>query len=245
MAQKTGTAILALARIYAQDNDVASNYAVSPGDALILLNDVLMRYTTHVTAKDKYIGASVTGLTFSSGDVYKETGDNTGSTLRISEFAAFHPAGSSTLGLPVAPALERVTVEVIQEMLGYDGDNALAAAASEWTHVAAEKVQGVSASEEKWKVWAYPVINRTRSLTVKASVYTQLSQISDTPDLNEVEANHVARLLAWEMARLKKESNPAFLDSILAPVPKEVVQQMQGGAIAASLAQDRVEWRDW
>jgi len=28
-------------------------------------------------------------------------------------------------------------------------------------------------------------------------------------------------------------------------VPKEVVQQMNGGAIAAALAQDKPDWRDW
>ncbi len=246
MAQRTGTAILALARVKAQDNDGANNFAVGASDALLLLNDVLMRFTTHVKSKDKYLAATTTGLSFSSGDVYKDLSDNTGATMRISEFASFHPSGSSSLTFPVAPPLERVTVEEIIELLQYDGDNALAAAASEWTHVAAEKTQDVTAAGvEKWRVWAYPVINRTRHLTVNAAVYTQLAQISDIPDIDEVDANHVACLLAWEMARLKKESSASFLDSILAPVPKEVVQQMYGGAVAAALAQDRIDWRDW
>ncbi len=246
MAQRSGTNILALARVYAQDNDSSNNFAVGASDALLLLNDVLMRFTTHVKSKPKYVAATVSGLSFSSGEVYKETGDATATGLRFSEFAAFHPSNSSSLTFPVAPQLERVTVEVIQEMLGYDGDTALSATSSEWTHVAAEKTQDATATgQEKWRVWAYPVINRTRHLTVLAPVYTQLASISDTPDLDEVDANHVARLLAWEMARLKKEAPGAFLDSILAPMPKEVVQQMYGGAVASALAQDRVEWRDW
>ena len=246
MAQRSGTNILALARVYAQDDDGANNYAVGASHALLLLNDVLMRFTANGLSKPKYIGASVTGLTFASGDVYKETADNTGTAMRITEFESFHPANSATLGFPTSPALQRVTVAEIVEMLGFDGDTALTPQASEWTHVAAEKTQDVTAAGvEKWRVWAYPVINRTRYLTVRVPVYTQLAQISDVPDLEEVDANHVARLLAWEMARLKKEASPAFLDSILAPVPKEVIQQMRLGSVADALAQDRVDWKDW
>ena len=244
MAQRTGTQILALARVYAQDNDVASNYAVGAADALLLLNDVLMRWTTNVKAKPKYIAATTTGLTFTSGTPYVVTTNNTSG---IKEFISFHPSGSSSLTFPLAPSLERVTVEDIQELMQYDGDNALAAAASEWTHVAAELTQDATAASgvEKWRVWAYPVINRTRYLTVNAVTYTQISAIGDYPDIEENDANTVARLLAWEMARLKKENSAQFLDSILAPVPKEVVQQMYGGAVSAALVQDRVEWRDW
>ena len=81
MAQRTGTNILALARVYAQDNDVASNYAVGAADALLLLNDVLMRWTTNVKAKPKYLAATTTGLTFTSGTPYVVTGDNTATTM--------------------------------------------------------------------------------------------------------------------------------------------------------------------
>ena len=244
--QRTGAEIISLARVFAQDNDASSNYAVSDADALILLNDVLMRWTTNVKSKGLYLGASATGLTFTSGTVYKETGDNTASGMRITEFTSFHPSNSSTLSFPVAPALERVSVQDIQAMLGYDGDTALSASANEWTHVAAEKTQDATSSgQEKWRVWTYPVINRTRYLNVLVPVYTQLSASTVRPDIEEADANTVARFLAYEMACLKREADPSKRDSILALVPKEVVQQMQGGAIAAALAQDRVDWRDW
>ena len=246
MAQRTGTNILSLARVYAQDNDASSNFAVGANDALLLLNDVLMRWSFNVRSKPKYVAATTTGLSFSAGDVYKETGDNTGTTMRISEFESFHPAASSALAFPLPDALRRVTVDEIRALLGYDGDNTLSAAAPEWTHVAAEKTQDATAAgAEKWRVWAYPVINRTRHLTVRAAVYTQLALISDIPDIEEADANVIARFLAWEIARLKKESDAKFLDSILAPVPPEVVQQMHGGALYNAQLQDRPDWNEW
>ena len=246
MAQRTGTNILALARIHAQDNDVNSNFGVIAADALILLNDVLMRWTTNVRVKDKYIGGTATGLSFSSGEVYKETGDNTLVGMRIAEFASFHPASVGTVAFPLAPALERVTVEQIQVLLGYDGDTALTAAASDWTHVAAEKTQDATAAGvEKWRVWAYPVINRSRFLTVNVPVYTQLAAIGDIPDIEESDANTVARFLAWEIAGLKRETDQAFLNKILAPIDPAIVQAMNGGAIAGAMLQDYVDWRDY
>lgn len=245
MAQRTGTNILSLARVYAQDNDSNSNFAVGAADALLLLNDVLMRWSFNVRSKPKYVAATTTGLSFASGDVYKETGDNTGTTMRISEFESFHPAAASTLAFPLPDALTRVTVDEIRGLLNYDGDTALTGTASEWTHVAAEKTQDATAvGAEKWRVWGYPVINRTRHMTVRATVYTQLAAIGDIPDIEEADANVVARLLAWEIARLKKEVDAKFLDSIIAPVPPEVVQQMHGGAPKAAQLQDHVIQRN-
>jgi hypothetical protein len=246
MAQRTGTNILSLARIYAQDNDASGNFSTGAADALVMLNDVLMRWSFNVKSKPKYLAATTTGLSFSANDVYKETGDNTGSTMRISGFESFHPAAANSLSFPLPPALEIVTVDEIRELLGYTGDVALSGAASEWTHVAYEKTQdATSAGAEKWRVWAYPVINRTRYLTVRAPVYTQITLISDIPDIEEADVNMVARFLAFDIASLKKETDAKFLSSILAPVPPGLVQQMHGGAVLASQLQDRVEWRDW
>lgn len=246
MAQRTGTQILALARVFAQDNDASNNFAVGASDALLLLNDVLMRWSTNVRSKPKYLAATTTGLSFASGDVYKETGDNTGSTMRISEFESAHPAAANTLSFPLPDGLERVTVDEIRAMLGFDGDTALTPAASEWTHFAAEKTQDATAAgAEKWRVWAYPVINRTRHLTVRCPVYTQLSAIGDTPDIEEGDASVVARFLAWEIAGLKREKNPGDRNRILEPVPSELVVQMHGGAVADALKQDKPDWKDF
>lgn len=245
MAQRTGTAILTLARDLALDNDASTNYGVGAASALLKLNDVLMRWTTNVRSKPIYIAATTTGLSFSSGDVYKETSDNTASTKRITAFHSFHEAAANTLSFPLPPALEVVTVDRIRELLNYDGDTALSAQADHWQAVAYEKTQDATAAgADKWRVWAYPVINRTRHMTVQATAYTQLSVIGDTPDIDENDANAVARFLAWEIATANRAPQ-ALIDSIIAPLPRNIIEQMHGGVALSTPLQDAVEWRDW
>jgi hypothetical protein len=245
MAQRTGTEILALARDLAMDNDANSNFGVGAASALLKLNDVLMRWTTNVRSKPVYLAATTTGLSFSSGNVYKETGDNTASTRRITAFHSFHPAASDTLSFPLPRALEVVTVDRIREMLGFDGDTTLTAQAPEWTHVAYEKTQdATSAGAEKWRVWAYPVINRTRHLTVQATAYTQIASIGDIPDIEENDANAVARFLAWDIG-VANGLPQRQLDAIMAPIPRNVIEQMHGGVALSTPLQDTVDWRDW
>lgn len=244
MARMTGTEILALARIHAQDNDSNSNFAVSAADALVLLNAVLAEWGQNFNSVPKYVGASTTGLSFAAGDSSKETdGDPT-----FEEVASFHATGSSTLSYPLSPALERVTVDVIQQMLAYDGDNALTQNSADWTHVAMERVQESSdeaSAAQKWRVWVYPVLNRARHLTVKAIPVNTISAITKYPDITEGDGRIIARLLAWEIARLKKESTQAFLDGILAPVPKDVLQRMYRGGVLGAQKPSQVLWRDW
>ena len=245
MAQRTAATLITRGRQHANDNDASLNYGVGDTLALAFCNDVLMRWSFNVRSKPKYLAATTTGLTFSAGDVYKETGDNTATTMRISGFESFHPAASSSLLFPLPPALNVRTVDEIRELLRYDGDNALAQAAPEWTDVAFEKTQdATSAGAEKWRVWAYPVINRTRYLTVRAATYTQVAASSDIPDIEEADADVVARLIGWEIAKSNRMPQ-ALLDSIVAPIPREVMEQMHGGAVYDAQLQDRVIWRDW
>lgn len=245
MAQRTAAALITRARQHANDNDSSLNYGVSDTLALAYCNDVLMRWSFNVRSKPVYLAATTTGLTFSAGDVSKVTGDNTASTMRISGFESFHSAASSSLSFPLPPALDVVTVDEIREMLRYDGDNALAQAATDWTHVAYEKTQDATAAgAEKWRVWAYPVINRTRYLTVRAAVYTQVSASSETPDIEEADWDVLARFLAFEIAKSNRMPGD-FMDNILALVPRDVVDQMHGGAVYGAQLQDRVVWRDW
>jgi len=243
MARWTGTEILAMARLHAQDNDSNGNFAVGAADALLLLNNLLVEWAASQGAKTKYLGASSTGLSFSAGESSKETdGDPT-----FMEIASAHPSNSSTLSFPIAPALQRVSVDEMQEMLQYDGDNALSQAASEWECFAAEKVEDSDTEDsgtEKWRVWAFPVINRTRHLTLKVIPNTTISAIGKYPLLDEGDERIIARLLAWEIARLKKESTQVFLDSIIAPLPKEVLERVHRGGVHANQLPASVEWRD-
>jgi hypothetical protein len=240
----TGTNILALARVWAQDNDVNSNFGVGAADALVLLNALLADWGTHFGVKNLYINGTTSGLSFSAGDVTKET-DGSPTFLEI---ISAHPSKPGALSFPLAPPLERVTTEEIQAMLGYDGDVSLSPQAAEWTHFAAERSQDLgdeSTSTEKWRIWAYPVINRARYMTLNVVPFYQITAITNIPDVDEGDARVIARLLAWEIARLKKETSQVFLDSILSPLPKEVLQKMYRGGVTMAQLQSSVLWRDW
>ena len=238
--QETGTEILARARIFAQDNDANSNYAVSAADALILLNDVLVSLSNNVRVKPKWIAATTTGLTFASGD--------TSALMTISggvptEVESFHQSASSSLTYPISPAIERVSVQEMLELLQYDGTTALSAQAADWTHVAAEKSQSdtaVGTGVEKWRVWGFPVINRTRHMTIRAPMPVTIATIGLYPELDTVDSRVVSRLLAYEIARLKKDTSQGFLDGILTGVPKNVLPSSYGGALRSSQLQDRI-----
>jgi len=240
MAQETGTQILLRARIIAQDNDtVNSNYAVNAADALVLLNDVLYALSNNARVKPKWIAATTSGASFNAGDSSALVNL---SSVEMNEIESFHPSNSPSLTYPISPALQRVSVQQILEMLNYDGDHALAQGASEWTHVAAESPQSDTAATgaDKWRVWAYPVINRTRYLTMRVPVAVQITAIGDYPDLGHYDSRVVSSLLAYEIAKLKKETSQAFLDNILRRVPKEVLDVVYGGAVLGSQLQDRV-----
>jgi hypothetical protein len=234
------------ARVIAQDDDTNNNYAVSDTKALAILNFILADWSTNIGARSTYIPASNSGLTWSAGDVTKVMSGTPSTFLAIE---AIHPHGSNSLTYPLAPPLERVTVEQMMEMLQYDGDNALAQQASEWTHYAAEVVNSDQAGDtslyDLWRIWAYPVINRTRHMVMKVVPLIQCAASTKNIDLDEGDSRIVVKLLAWEMARLKKENSQEFLNNILSMVPKEIINKMHRGGPLGQQLQSAVEWRDW
>lgn len=237
MTQETGAEILARARIICQDNDANSNFAVGAADALILLNDVLVSLSNNSRTKPKWVGAVTSGLSFSAGDVTKVTTADVNAT----EIESFHQSANSALTFPMTEAIQRVSVQRILELLDYDGTNALAQSASAWTHVAAEKSQDATASGvEVWRVWAYPVINATRHIHLRIPSPVTISNIGTKPDIDTVDSRVVSRLLAYEMAKTKKESSQEFLNNILAGVPQDILNLMYGGAVRQSQGQDHV-----
>jgi hypothetical protein len=241
MTQETGTEILARARIYAQDNDSANNFSVNAGSALIMLNDILVSLSNNVRVKPKWVSATTSGLTFAAGNSSKVTTAD----INATEIESFHQSNSATATAPFSPALERVSVQEILAMLDFDGDTALTQGASEWTHVAAEKSQDLTAAGvEVWRVWAYPVINRTRYMHLRIPSPVTIANIGDKPDLDTVDSRVVSRLLAYDMARLNKESSADFLDSILRGVPREILNTVYGGAVRSSQLQDHVIQRN-
>lgn len=244
MFQESGTTILTRARIKAQDNDANSNYAVGDSTALILLNDILVSLSSGYAAKPKWIAASTSGLTFTSGLASKVVTADIGAE----EIESFHQSASSSLSYPLSPAIERVSVQRILEMYDYDGDTAVGPAASEWTHVAAEKATNDTFTSsgliEGWRVYAYPVINATRSIHLRVPSQVTISALSDTPDIDTVNSRVLSSILAYKIALLKKETSQTFLDGIAREIPADIFKMAMGDAVRRSQLQDSVVRRN-
>ena len=238
---ETGTQILARARILAQDNDINSNFAVGAADCLILLNDVLISLNNNSNTKSKWIGASVSGLSFSASDATKVSAFISSDPV-ITEIESFHQSNSSTFSLPATPAIERIPVQEMLTQMSFNGDTALTQGGSEWTLVAAEKNQvdtsgAATALIEQWRVYAWPVINRTRYIHLKVPVPVTISAITNCPDIDAIDTRLVSRLLAYEIAKLKKETSQAFMDNILRGIPQGTLDMVYGGAVRGSQLQ--------
>jgi hypothetical protein len=244
---ETGTAILARARIIAQDN--GTNFAVGASDALILLNDVLVTLNNNGATKPKWVGASVSGLTFAAGEsshvsTFLSTDDI------ITEVESFHQAAASTFAAPASPAIERITVQEMLDMLNYDGDHALTGSATQWTHVAMEKAQSDTSGAdtafiEQLRVWAFPVIGQARSIHMRVPVPVTISAITKTPNLDNVDTRIASQILAYKIAKLKKETSQAFLDNILRDIPQEYRDPDYGGGVRKAQLQDGIRQVDY
>lgn len=241
--QLNGGQIIERARVFAQDNAANSNFAVSDADALILLNDILVSYQHNFKTKPKWLSASTTGLTFTAGVASLVTTDDLG----VSEIESFHQSSSSGITYPLSPAIERVSVQEILELFDSDGTTTPGARASEWTHVAAEKsmtdTTGGGSPNERWRIWAFPVIDQTHYMHLRVPGRTYLANGGEHPDLDLADALIVSRLLAYEMAKLKKETTQAFLENILSGVPKEILGARYGVGLRGAQLQDNIVQR--
>ena len=217
MAQMSGTDIVAFGRILAQDASTVSP-AVSDPQALILLNDVLLRFNGDVEKKMRYAFAAETGMTFAANTPYIHT------TVDVGEIVSAHPCDSATGNQFVTPGLERWTVRQMQDIYQDAGAGTQTGSATEWFAYAWERVADNSTTTQSNQVTVYvwPTLNRTRYLTLKVGDYETLTALTEYPDLTERHGRLVGRLLAWEMARLHTRDSE-FLGQILAPVPSAVL----------------------
>jgi len=244
MAQERADAIITRARIDAQDNDAGSNFSVSAAIALIKLNELLVVLNNNIATKTKTIAATTSGLTFSANTVSKVTTAD----INATEFESFHQSNSSSLSYPLSPPIQRISVQEMMSLMNFDGNTALTGSATEWTQVAAEKTQDDTAASgvEVWRVWAWPVIGVTRHIHVKAAVPVTVANVStDYPDIDNVDSRVLSKILAYEIARLKKETSQVFLDGILRFIPQDILNMVYGGAVRSSQLQDgitRVEY---
>lgn len=215
MAQPTVANIIADARVFAQDT-ATTNPAVSDANATILLQDVLLRYEGDVEQKEQLVSATTSGLTFAAGDTVKTTSVDVGHLL-----AAF-PSDSASVNTLQTPALALWTVrDMLDKYSDAGSGTSVPASSSEFSAWAWEKVAEGTPSE-KARVYAWPPLNRTRYLTLRQAPYSVITATSDTVDADSRKRKLLARLLAWEMARLHTRDE-SFLQQILAPIPAQVL----------------------
>lgn len=250
--QLTGSAIITLARTFCNDDDAAGNYAISDSKALVLLNDILARYAHCFSVLPRYFGASVTGLTIPAGTTTILTNTSTDWTFDLNGITAAYQTNSATLSTVLAAGLPteitRLTVpDIIAEFRRDNQDNAIPQSGPDWKYWAAEREGDTTENSigfDKWRFWVYPAINRTQYLTLKGVEKMHLATNTNVPNITSTDAQYVARLLAYEMAARQPDMNPAFMQAIIAPLPKTLRDFDYNGATPASQGQDSVEWTE-
>lgn len=220
MAQGTGATLLLKSRVFAQDT--ANNQpAVSDANALILLNDVLVRFAGDVQSKQSLIAASASGLTYAANDAVKETSAQD----LYDHILAAYPSDANTVGTVLTPELDLWTVEQMLDAHRDEGDGTVSGSGTrEWQAYAWERVAASTAitGSTALRVYVWPALAATRHLTLRVPKTILLAALTDTPDLSQREADVCSRLLAWEMARLHTRDEQ-FLQQILAPLPSGVL----------------------
>ncbi len=220
----TAQTIIDFARILSQDTATTNPACDSTSVCLPLLNDVLLRFEGDVDVKHKLVSATTSGLTFAANDTVKTT------SVDVGELIAAFQSDSASVNTLQTPALALWTVrEMLDKYSDTGSGTSVTGQAREFEAWAWEKVQegaDNTARSEKARVYVWPPLNRTRYLTLRDAPYNVLTALTGDGsyvDLNPRSMRLVARFLAWEMARLHTRDE-AFLNQILAPIPKKVLE---------------------
>lgn len=233
--QMTSSQIITLSRVWAQDNDSASNYGVSTANAQTMLNTILANWLHQVLSRPQYVAASASGLTFAAGDTSKVTGGS----VNYEEVEAVFQSASSSLTFPLLPPLKRVSVNDIIEMYNLSLGQTPGRSGSEWSHFAAEKTGD---QKDLFRFWVYPALNATAYMTLKAMSGDTSTGGADIIDISYEHGVHVSRFLAAEIAI--RNNRPDLVDAILGLVPAQYKEAMSGNALTGiylNQLQDRID----
>lgn len=232
MAQPTAADVIAKARLLAQDTSTVSP-AVSDANAVLLLQDCLLRFNGDVEQKETLLSATTSGMTFAANDTVKTT------SVDVGELLAAHPSNSASVNtLQSAPLALWTVREMLDRYSDTGSGTALTGQSGEFQAWAWEKVVEGTKSE-KARVYIWPPLNVTRYLTLRSAAYDVVTATGDTVDLNPRSVWLVARFLAWEMGRLHTRDND-FLQQILAPIPKRVLDAYFESGIKGSFLPNSV-----
>lgn len=231
--QQTGTAILAEARYFAQDQST-NNPAVSASDALDRLNSRLVWWQNNVEDRPKTLAATTTGLTFAAGDVTKVVTNDVG----IVNILSAHQSTSTSIAYPLGKRLQRKSVEDIYDLYDIQPGQAVQQAGNQILFWAAELDQS---QQDDWRVLIYPALNTTMSLTIRASMDNTLGVIADTADVSPAAARIISRLLAYDLAGVQKQNDTSYLQWILSGIPQNVLDKAFGAATKLGAQQSSVK----
>ena len=231
--QQTGTTILAGARYFAQDQS-ANNPAVSASDALDRLNDRLVWWQNNVEDRPKTLSAATTGLTFAPGDTTKVVTNDTG----IVNILSAHQTSSTSITYPLGRRLQRKSVEEIYDMYDLLPGQSVSQVGNQIQFWAAELDQS---QQDDWRVLIYPALNTTLSLNLRVSMNNTLGNIGDTADVSPAAARVISRLLAYDLAGVQKQNDPAYLQWILSGIPQNIMEKAFGAATKLGAQQSSVK----
>ena len=223
-----------MARVWAQDNDSASNFGVSTTTSQSILNTLASNWMHQVLKRPQYIAATSSGLTFAAGDTSKVTG----ASVNYEEIEDAYQSSTSALTFPLNAPLQRVSVPDIIEMYGLVPGQAVNQQSGQWRYFAAEKT---GEQYDLFRVWVFPALNATSYLTLKLMLGDNPTAGSDLIDIPYEHGVHLARFLAADMAMLINRHE--LVDGIMSVVPSQYRQMMAGDAyqaIHSNQLQDRI-----
>lgn len=220
--QLTGTLMLDSARYFAQDQST-TNPAVSAADGLSRLNDRLVWWQNNVDVRAKTLSATTAGLTFSAGDVTKVITNDTG----IVSVLSAHQMSTAAITYPLGRRLQRESIEKIYDMYDLRPGGTVAQGGTEILLWGAELDQ---TQQDDWRIVVYPAPNTTVYMALRVSMDNTLSAITETADVSPAAARVISRMLAYDLAGVQKQNDPAYLEWILSGVPQGIRAKMFGEA---------------
>jgi hypothetical protein len=222
--------MIALARIWALDNDVNSNYGVSDTTAQSILNTLISMWMHQVLHRNIYIAASTSGLSLNSGDssVLVSAG------LNYDEFADAYQQTTNAVTFPLPRPMIRRTVREIIDLYALSPTSSPSSGGTEWSEWAAERTTD---NQDRWRIWVYPTIQQAGFITLKAQDATVFTTGTDVPDVPYEHGVYISRLLAGEMVKLNGGALED-IESILSVIPDDMRKRFSGQAIAYDQLQD-------
>lgn len=232
MAQMTGTEIVALARLRGNDPQAV----VGNSDILTLLNEILLIWGMDVEVRQTTLSATSSGCTVAANASTVVLTDTT-----IEDILALHPADSSSLTYPLKVELDRKDPEYLWGMYNQlQNSSGTVPAANQWIMWGAERDTD---NPDAWAIHVYPTLSSTGYANLRVTRRLSIASLSATPDISYRAGRVIARLLAYEIASLQKQNDSDWMERILRPIPRDILNKFYGQGRMAGATQGYIRDR--